>query len=135
MVVGVVATALALTGCADKSSESELKGPATLVERDGDQVPQVVLTAKAAERLGIEFVAVGDDAGTKVIPYSAVVYDSDGKTWAYTSPKPLTFERAPITVLRVDGDRAILSAGPDGGTEVVTVGTAELLGVEAGIGY
>jgi hypothetical protein len=132
LVVGAVATGLALSGCADKSSESELKGPATLVERGEDQPPQIVLTdEKAADRLGIEFVAVEGN----VIPYAAVVYDSDGKTWAYTSPKALTFERSPITVAAIEGDQATLSNGPADGTEVVTVGGAELLGVEAGIGY
>jgi hypothetical protein len=136
LTVGVVATGLALTGCADKSSETELTGPAKLVERDGGEVPQVVITEKkAVERLGIEYAAVTDEAGSKVIPYAAVVYDADGKTWAYTSPKPLTFERTPITVANIAGEKAILSAGPPTGTEVVTVGAAELLGVEGGIGY
>jgi hypothetical protein len=136
LAVGAVATGLALSGCADKSSESELKGPATLVERGEDKAPQIVLTdKKAAERVGIEFVPIVDEAGAKVIPYSAVVYDADGKTWAYTSPKALTFERTSITVASIAGDKATLSAGPATGTEVVTVGGAELLGVEAGIGY
>jgi hypothetical protein len=136
LAVGAVATGLALSGCADKSSESELKGPATLVERGEDQPPQIVLTNdKAAERLGIEYAAIGGQPGAQVIPYSAVVYDADGKTWAYTSPKSLTFERSAITVTQVEGDTATLSAGPASGTEVVTVGGAELLGVEAGIGY
>jgi hypothetical protein len=136
LAVGAVAAGLVLSGCADKSSESELTGPATLVERGDDQVPQVVLADdKAAERLGIEYVAIVDEAGAKVIPYSAVVYDADGKTWAYTSPKALTFERTPITVTGIAGDKATLSDGPATGTEVVTVGGAELLGVEAGIGY
>ena len=136
LAVGAVATGLALSGCADKSSESEQKGPATLVERGEDKAPQIVLTdKKAAERVGIEFVPIVDEAGAKVIPYSAVVYDPDGKTWVYTSPKALTFERTSITVASIAGDKATLSAGPATGTEVVTVGGAELLGVEAGIGY
>ena len=134
MAVGLMA-GLALAGCADKSSESELKGPATLVETDGKEVPQVVLTDKAVERLGIEFAAITEEAGAKVVPYAAVMYDPDGKTWAYTSPKALTFERSPITVTSITGEKAFLSAGPASGTEVVTVGQAELLGVESGIGY
>ena len=31
-----------------------------------------------------------------VIPYSAVLYDADGATWMYTSPKPLVFVRQDI---------------------------------------
>ena len=134
MVLGLTA-GLALAGCADKSSESELKGPATLVEVDGSEIPQVVLTDKAVQRLGLELTAVTEEANAKVVPYAAVVYDSDGKTFAYTSPKALTFVREPITVTSIIGDKAFLSAGPASGTEVVTVGTAELFGVEAGIGY
>ena len=134
MAVGLMA-GLALAGCADKSSDSELKGPATLVEVDGKEVPQVVLTDKAVERLGLKMAAVTQEAGATVVPYAAVVYDSDGKTWAYTSPKTLTFERTAITVTNIVGDKAFLSAGPASGTDVVIVGTAELLGVEDGIGY
>jgi hypothetical protein len=136
LAVGVVVIGLAISGCADKSSESELTGPATLVESEGKDVPQIVINdAKAVERLGIEFTAIAEEAGAKVVPYAAVVYDADGKTWVYTSPKSLTFERQPITVVTITGDTATLSEGPATGTEVVTVGGAELLGVEAGIGY
>jgi hypothetical protein len=132
----MVVAGLALTGCADKSSESELTGPAKLVELDGREVPQVVITdQRAIERLGLELTAIAEEAGSKVIPYAGVVYDADGKTWVYVSPEALTFERAPITVTNIAGDKAILSAGPPTGTEIVTVGAAELLGVEAGIGY
>jgi hypothetical protein len=134
--IGVLATALALGGCADKSSEAELTGPAKLVAVKGRDVPQVVITdKKAIERLGLEYGAVAEAAGSKSIPYAAVVYDSEGNTWTYTSPKALTFERTPITVASITGDEAKLTAGPPAGTEVVTVGAAELLGVEAEIGY
>ena len=136
MVAGLMATGLALSGCADKSgSDESKKGPATLVEIKGSDVQQVVLTGRAVERLDIQLKAVADEAGAKVIPYASVVYDADGKTWAYTSPKPLTFERKPITVTSIAGDKAFLSEGPDSGTKVVTVGTAELFGVEQEIGY
>jgi hypothetical protein len=59
----------------------------------------------------------------------------NGETWTYTSPEPLTFVRAPITVEAIDADLAYLSAGPAPGTEVVTVGAAELFGVESGVGH
>ena len=136
MVVGLVTTALALSGCAEKSkSEASEDGPVKLVAIKGSDVQQVVLTAKAAERIGIKMVAISDKAGAKVAPYASVVYDSSGKAWAYTSPKPLTFERTPITVDSIAGDDALLSAGPNTGTEVVTVGTAELFGSEQEIGH
>jgi hypothetical protein len=41
--------------------------------------------------------------------------------------------RAPVTIARLDGDRAYLSDGPAPGTQVVVVGAPELLGVELGV--
>jgi hypothetical protein len=134
--VALLATGLALSGCA-KTSESEASedGPVKLVEVKGSDVQQVVLTAKAADRVGIKMAAITEKGGAKVAPYAAVVYDANGDAWAYTSAKPLTFVRAPITVQSIAGNDAILSAGPDAGTEVVTVGTAELFGSEQEIGH
>jgi hypothetical protein len=46
----------------------------------------------------------------------------------------LTYTRHPVTVEAIDGDQAILADGLTPGTEVVTVGVAELYGAELGIG-
>jgi hypothetical protein len=71
----------------------------------------------------------------RVVPYAAVIYDPEGKTWVYTEPKPLTFVRAPVSVAYIDGDLAVLSeGGPADGTAVVTVGVPELYGTELGVG-
>jgi hypothetical protein len=70
----------------------------------------------------------------KVAPYAAVLYDARGNTWAYTTPKPLTFVRQAIHIDYIEGDLAVLSDGPPSGTEVVIVGAAELFGAETGIG-
>jgi hypothetical protein len=59
-----------------------------------------------------------------------VLYDADGRTYTYTSPKPLVFVRHPIRVIRIQGARALLSSGPPAGTRVVTVGSQELYGSE-----
>lgn len=135
MVAVLLAVGLALSACAETAeSEASGTGPATLVEVEGTDVQQVVLTKKAATRLDIQMTAVTGGEGATVIPYASVVYDAEGATWAYTSPEPLTFVRTPITVASIAGDQARLSAGPDSGTEVVTVGTAELYGAEQGIG-
>jgi hypothetical protein len=134
-VVALLAT-LALSGCA-KTSESKASedGPVKLVKVKGSDIQQVVLTAKAARRVGIQTVAIAEKGGAKVAPYAAVVYDANGAAWAYTRPKPFTFVRSPITVESIAGNDAILSAGPDAGTAVVTVGTAELFGSEQEIGH
>jgi hypothetical protein len=134
--VAAVLTGLTLLGCSDDSGEAaEPEQPAVVSDVEGSDTKQVTLTEKAAERLGIEFDEVVDEGGIKVIPYASVVYDENGDTWAYTSPETLTFVRTPIVVERIGADKAFLSEGPDVGTEVVTVGTAELFGTEQGIGY
>jgi hypothetical protein len=68
-----------------------------------------------------------------VIPYSAVVYDTDGSTWTYVNTAARTYVREPVTVTAIQDQVALLSAGPPVGTAVVTVGAAELLGTEYNI--
>jgi hypothetical protein len=108
----------------------------------------VTLSQQAADRLGIQTGAVrmqraaatrGRTAGAaaatrKVVPYAAVIYDEGGDTWTFTSPRPLTYLRQHIGIDFIEGDTAVLSEGPAVGTTVVTVGAAELLGTELGVG-
>jgi hypothetical protein len=87
------------------------------------------------QRLGIQTqpvtaAAPGTAGATEVIPYPAIVYDTDGSSWAYVALTPDTYVRRPITVTVIRGDVALLSTGPPVGARVVTVGTAELLGTE-----
>jgi hypothetical protein len=70
----------------------------------------------------------------KVIPYSAVLYDPHGNSWTYTNPEPLVFIRHRIEVESIEGDHAVLQHGPATGATVVTVGAAELFGVEQRFG-
>ena len=70
----------------------------------------------------------------KVIPYSAVLYDPQGNSWAYTNPEPLVFVRHRIEIEYIEGDRAVLLQGPDTSAKVVTAGAAELFGVEQKFG-
>jgi hypothetical protein len=73
-------------------------------------------------------------ATRKVISHAAVLYDENGDTWTFTSPEPLTFVRQRIDIDRVAGGQVVLREGPPPGTTVVTVGAAELLGAELGVG-
>ena len=82
----------------------------------------------------VELPLAGSEALRKVIPYAAVIYDLHGETWVYTNPEPLVFVRHPIHVDYIEGDLAVLLEGPPAGTEVATVGVAELLGTEFGVG-
>ncbi len=75
-------------------------------------------------------------AGSKrlIVPYGSVIYDPQGRTWAYIKTEPLVFIRHRINIDYIDGDEAFLIDGPPAGTEVVTVGAGELSGFENGIG-
>ena len=96
-------------------SESE---PAHVEPIEGSELSRVTLSEKAAQRLDIQTAQIRDDdrrAPRQVIPYSALLYDPTGATWAYTSPEPLTFVRESITVESIQGDLVVLSAGPPTG--------------------
>jgi hypothetical protein len=129
----VIGAAAILAGCATATPAET--PPALIKPVAGSQIPQLQLTERAVQRLGIvtqpvRQTATAGHAAREIIPYSAVVYDTDGSTWTYVNTAARTYERKPITVTEIDGDIAQLSAGPSAGTPVVTVGSAELLGTE-----
>lgn len=133
-----LAAGFALTGCARGVDlvEIDQAGPATLVPVQGSTLHEVRLTARALQRLGVrtEPLRAAGGAGRTVVPLAALVYDENGRTWVYTSSAPLDFLRHAVTVARTDGDRVLLRDGPPVGSAVVTVGAAELLGAELGVG-
>jgi hypothetical protein len=90
---------------------------------------------RAGQRVYVWVSQPTNSTPQKVIPYSAVIYDSSGKTWTYTNPEPLVFVRHRIDVDSIEGDRAVLKEGPAIGTIVVTAGAAELMGVEQKFGH
>jgi hypothetical protein len=101
---------------------------------DSERV-RVRLKPGAEERLGIELAEVREVPGRgKAVPYAAIVYDASGRTWVYTNPRGRIYSRARVTIATIGGEDAFLSEGPEVGTEIVTVGTAELYGVEQEIG-
>ena len=130
VVVGALAAVLALSGRAGTAA-AESAPPAT-VERVAKGLNRITLTAEAARRIDVQTAPATAENGSTVIPYAAVLYDPNGKTWTYTSSEPLVFIRKDITVDRIEADRAILTEGPAPGTAVVTVGAAELWGAEYG---
>jgi hypothetical protein len=139
----VLAATLGLTGC---SASSEALGEASdsaaqAVPVKGSELSRVTLSREAYDRLAIATAAVrggvvrGSTSPTArtVMPSAALLYDSEGRTWAYVREGARSFLRAPVTIARLDGDRAYLSDGPAPGTQVVVVGAPELLGVELGV--
>ena len=82
----------------------------------------------------VELPFSGSEEKRKIVPYAAVLYDSKGNTWVYTSPKEFVFIRHAIIIETIAGDEVFLGSGPPAGTAVVTVGGAELFGTEFGVG-
>jgi hypothetical protein len=129
----------AAAACSQPAAVAPSKAPAVTVEKiEGSELERLTLSTKAAQRLGVQATAVrtarGSDASRTIIPYAAVIYDSKGGTWAYQNVEGLVFVRQPITIEAVSEGEAILSAGPPPDAMVVTVGAAELYGVETGVG-
>ena len=127
--------ALVLSAC-DTATTADAP-PAAIIPVAGSQIPRLQLTSAAVQRLGIATqpvrAAAARTGGREVIPYPAVVYDTDGSTWAYVNTAARTYMRQPVTIAAISGNIALLSAGPPAGARVVTVGSAELLGTEYNI--
>ncbi|MEP6954981.1 MAG: hypothetical protein ABI950_13060 [Solirubrobacteraceae bacterium] len=133
VVAGLAALALSVRSDTSKQGEVSVSesAPARVDPIKGTDLSRVTLSAQAARRLGIRTAPVQRHGRQrKVIPYSAVLYDPEGRTFTYTSPAPLVFVRHPIVVYDIDGQRAFLSSGPPLGTAVATVGSQELFGTE-----
>jgi hypothetical protein len=125
----IMVAAMGLAACGPNAAASEKINPSTLKDIDGSDLKMVILTEKAAERIGVETAP----AEEMVVPYSAVIYDIQGNTWVYTNPEPFTFVRAPIVIERIEGDQAFLSEKLGTDAPVVTVGVAEIYGAETGV--
>ncbi len=134
MVVVPLAACLQLVGCTQATEDIEERKAAEVEHLDGAHPARVKLTQDAANRLEIQTDTIRDSdvdgAQHKVIPYAAILYDTGGDTWTYTSPEPLTYVRHRIVVDRIVRELAVLTDGPPAGTAVVTVGAAELYGSE-----
>ena len=125
----LVLSSLLLSACGAKTETVEKTPPSVVEAIEGSDLSRVILTEKAAERLGIETVP----ASGKEVPYAAVIYDIEGNTWIYTNPEPLTFVRSPIEVDYIEGDTAFLAQDLESNLPVVTVGVSELYGTETGV--
>ncbi len=135
VVAGVVTVAvLPLSYAAHGAGPSPHQSPSKMEAVPGTSLKRITLTEKAAGRLDIQTAKIArDQAGNKIAPYVAIVYDVSGQPWVYLNPGPLTYVRAKVSVDRFAGDYAYLTDGPDDGATVVTIGVAELFGLERGL--
>jgi hypothetical protein len=138
--VALVGAVLMLSAC-KQEKVAEKYHPAKLDSTEVEGIMRVTLDERAAQRIGLETGSMevlnlpGLTVKRMVVPYGALMYDTKGDTWVFTSPKPLVFVRHKVVVEDIDGDRVILAEGPPAGTTVVTVGAAELMGAEHKYGH
>ncbi len=160
LVAIVVLVGAAVGGCGGSSTPS-IPVSGRLVGAIGTSPGQIILSQLGAQRIGVQIARVQSVpapppvvktkvvAGVKhttttpapapaagptvIIPYSAVIYDASGQTYAFTNTGPLTYVEVPITVHSISGNSAYLMKGPKPGTSVVSVGAEELLGVQTGV--
>jgi len=136
----LIAGVLSLSACGQASSGYDYETashhePAELEPIKGTDLHRVIFDAEAAERVGLQTAPIRQNGDGKIMPYSALIYTSDGNTYAYASPEPLTYVRQEVKIDRVDGESVVLSEGPPAGTQVVTVGTAEVYGTDFEIAH
>lgn len=139
---------LAILVYQDWSESAARKNEPFKMESTGQNgLNRLTLTEKATQRLDLKTDKVKkeqlqptaqlDNGANKtelIVPYSSIIYDADGNAWVYLNPEPQVFVRQKVVIDRIDGDKVILLEGPPAGTEIVTVGLAELWGAEKGIG-
>jgi hypothetical protein len=144
LILGVIVAAGQLAGCGGPpSSGSNGKTAPAQVEpiAPGSAISRVTLTESAMKRIDVQTDAVSEQlsprtkAQQKTVPYAALLYDTRGKTWVYTSPKPNVFVRTEVEVEFIKGGTAYLTTGPDVGTQIAKVGVAELYGAETKFGH
>lgn len=145
ILVVVAIVAISFAGCAKtpKAAKPTTDPSGVVIEFDEKtDVTRLNFTkaAKAAKSLGIvtekvtTMTGVDGLPGPLTVPYASVLYTAAGETIVYTNPEPLVFVKELITIDRIQESTAVLSAGPALGTSVVTLGAAELTGIEFGVG-
>lgn len=132
-----VAAALLLSSCAGAVSDAYVisDDPGKVEMTAGSDLGRVTLTEQAANRLAIQTTQVTTSGTQLVVPSDAIFVDSVGAWWVYTNPEPYVFVRHAIEIEDEVDERVFLSSGPAAGTAVVTVGVAELSGVESEVGH
>jgi hypothetical protein len=128
--LALVASALVLGACDEVPSNLRENQPYKVTPIKGTDIQRVTMEDTTAALLPVELSSVRQEGKRKFVPHDAVIYNPDGGSFVYTKPKAETYIRAPIEIVRVNGNRAELSKGPPAGVEVVTTGSAELLATE-----
>jgi uncharacterized membrane protein len=142
--VALLLGGLAVTGCTGShaSVSAAAEEPSRLEAVAGTDTKKVVLTEQAVTRLGLRTAPVGRrtvspagrTATRTTVPYSALLYDTEGDTWVYEVVGAQMYLRKKVDVETVEGETVVMTHGPAAGATVVTVGAAMLYGTELGVG-
>lgn len=89
---------------------------------------------RIGERVSVDLPLSGRSEGLSV-PSSALVRDAQGGEWVYQRTSANTFVRQRVEVGHEMGGRALLARGLSPDAEVVSVGAAELFGIEFGAAH
>lgn len=135
--VGLPIAAVLLASCANTVSDAYVieNDPGHVEHVDGSDLGRVHLTPAAIKRLEIDTAVIRRAGQSLVVREEALFVDPDGAWWVYTNPTHGVYVRHEVDVAGHRGGRALLESGPKPGTEVVTVGVAELYGIEAEVGH
>jgi multidrug efflux pump subunit AcrA (membrane-fusion protein) len=128
--LALVACMLVVGACEEVPSNLRENQPYEVIGPEDAAIKRVKMEDATAALLPVELATVRREGGRKVVPHNAVIYNPDGGSFVYTKPKAESYIRAPIEIVRVTGDDAVLSKGPPAGTRIVTTGSAELLATE-----
>ncbi|SEC09268.1 heavy metal efflux pump, CzcA family [Streptomyces sp. TLI_105] len=138
----LLAGGASLSACTDSQpsaasvTEHSEQPPAEIEKVPEGKIPHLTLAEDTVHRIHLTTEPLRqaplDGAGPPqtLIPLKAVVYDPEGKTFAFTNPKPFVYIRTPVELGRFGEDDAVVKSGLTAGAPVVTVGAAELLGIE-----
>lgn len=131
------AGALLLTACGAAVDDTYVieNDPGKAEPIAGTDLSRVSLTDRAVQRLGIETTPVAESPDSTIVPSTALFVDTHGEWWVYTAEGSNVFVRHKVEIAHQDDGRAVLSSGPEPRTEVVTIGVAELYGIEEEIGH
>jgi hypothetical protein len=132
----LAAVALGAAGCSSSAPTAAQPPTARLEQVAGTGVPNVVLTPLGESRIAVETAGATQSEADTVVPYAALVYESNGSAAVYVNTGRLTYTRYIVPVDHITGDQVYLkgAGGLPAGVRVVTQGAEELLGVQNGVG-
>jgi cobalt-zinc-cadmium efflux system membrane fusion protein len=97
------------------------------------ELPNPDLLYRPGQKVSVTLPLTGTQESL-VVPYSSILYDMYGSAWVYVNTGPRVYVRRRVELLYVFGELAVLSRGPEVGSQVVSAGAAELFGTEFGVG-